>query len=485
MAGIAYRVSRPALAAALGLAALTGGCITLPSARPEAGALPSAWRDAPQGAETEAAALADWWTSFNDPVLTALVEEGLADGPSVQIAALRVREARAVSWTQIARFFPEVTATGVGQYTRVNEGAPLISAGGGAETEQGLASYGAQVSWEIPLFSFPAATVGAAANARKARADERGAQVALAADIAQAYVDLRSAQASRRAVEESVAHADRLVSILDISARAGFAAEADAADARRQAESQRARLPGFAIEMRRAESVLAVLRGHAPGTETEEIAAQLSAQGDVPSLPIARAPAAPADLVRLRPDVASAEQQALLAVAQLGAARADLLPRLNLTGAINVTDNVIGTGLATSSERVTATPIISLPLFDWGQRLAVVSQRNSQLQQALIGYKQTVNQAVAEATNALAALDQGARRLESARIAETAAQTTLRGRRAAYEAGLLSLADLLRAEQQTIDARLTRIDSESAQARAGIAVYRAFGGGPALAPSGS
>lgn len=474
-----FRVSKQALAVALGAALLTSGCITMPGDRPEAGELPTEWRDAPQtvGANGQDQ-LVNWWTGFSDPTMDQLIAEGLAEGPTVQLAASRVQAARAQSWSTITRFLPQLIATGSGQYTRAIEGPELPSATGGTQVEQGTASYGAQASWEVPLFESPAVAVGAGAANRLALADERGAKVALAADIAQAYVDLRTAQNSLRALEIAVANSDRLVGILQISYNAGFAAQADYDDARRQAEAQRARLPGFVIETRRAENALAVLRGRAPGTEPAEVATALAAEGAVPSLPISSAPAAPADLLRLRPDVAGAEAQALIAAAQVGVARADFLPRLNITGAINVTDNVLGNALGVGLTRSTATPLISLPLFDWGQRIANLRQRDEQLEQSFIQYRQTVNVAVAEATIALTSLDQGARALNSARVSEEAAESTLRGRRAAYDAGLLSLTDLLRAEQQAIDARLSRINSESSQARAAISVYRAFGGGP-------
>jgi outer membrane protein TolC len=276
---------------------------------------------------------------------------------------------------------------------------------------------------------------------------------------------------------------DELARILEISANAGFTSEADAADARRLAESTRTRLPGLVIEARRAENVLAVLRGKAPGTESPATQAVIeTANAPVPHLDLASAPAAPADLLRLRPDVARAEAQTLIAAAQLGVARADMLPRLNLTGSINVTDAVLNNPVSAGTTLATATPFISIPLFDWGRRLAVARQRDAQFDQSLIQYQQTVTQAVAEASNALAALDQGRIRLDSAQAAETAAETTARGSRAAYGAGIQSLSDRLRTEQQLIEATLTRIDAEAQAARAAIATYRAFGGGPAVPP---
>lgn len=463
-------------AVALSGALASAGCVTMPSERAEPPPLPTAWRDAPQEASLP---VTDWWQGFNDPALNQLVVEALSEGLNVQLAVSRVREARALSYSTITSFLPQLTASGSGRYSRIVEGDVPV----GTERETMTGSYGPQVSWELPLFAIGATTVGARAGTDSALADLRAARVALAADVAQAYVDLRAAQAQRTALQRSVETSDELARILATSAGAGFASEADAADARRLAESTRTRLPGLVIEERRAENVLAVLRGKAPGTEDTQTQAVIAQQNaPVPHLELTSAPAAPADLLRLRPDVARAEAQTLIAAARLGAARADLLPRINLTGSINVTDALIGNPAGTGVTLASAAPVISMPLFDWGQRFAVSRQRDAQFDQSLIQYRQTVTQAIAEASNALVSLEQGRQRLTSARAAEEAAETTARGSRAAYNAGIQSLADRLRSEQQLIDASLTRIAAEQQAASAAIATYRAFGGGPAVAP---
>lgn len=472
----AMRRVRPFGFAASVLSALAlAGCSTMPRERAEAPPLPAVWQDAPAGS---GAPVGDWWRKFNDATLTALVGDALERGPSVELAVLRVREARALSQTTVTRYLPELTASGQGQYSRVVDGPT------GAQPDLMSGAYGAQISWEIPLFArLEAAVQGARANTASAVADVRGAQVALAADVARAYVDLRAAQQSREALARSVQTADNLARILAISANAGIASEADAADARRLAESTRARMPGLVIESRRAENVLATLRGIAPGTEDEATRAALAVVAPVPHPIITAAPAAPADLLRLRPDVVRAEAQALLAAANVANARADLLPQLNLSGSISTTEAIIGAPLGAGSTVLSATPFISIPLFDWGRRFATVRQRDAQFDQSLIQYRQAVTGAVSEASNALVSLDQGRLRLDSARIAEAAAETTARGSRAAYEAGIQSLTDRLRSEQQLIDASLTRIDAEAQLARAAIATYRAFGGGLALESS--
>jgi NodT family efflux transporter outer membrane factor (OMF) lipoprotein len=463
----------------MALVALLAACSTLPRERPQPGPLPEAWADAPAGA-ADPASLVDWWRGFNDPLLDRLIAEALAEGGAVRTAAMRVREARALSRSTIGAYLPQFDAFGRGDYSQTLDG--LGSPTGDFqrfETEQMVGAYGLQVSWEIPLFGrIQAAATGARANTRAALADHRGAQVALAADVAQAYVDLRAAHQSRAALEELVRHSDQLARILQTSANAGFAAPAEAADAKRQAEANRTRLPTLAIEALRAERALAVLRGRAPGTDDTELTTALRALRPVPSLAITAAPPLPADLIRLRPDVAQAEAQAMLRASEVGVARSNLLPQLNLTGSIAVADNLIGQGVPERSASVSAAPLITIPLFDWGRRLADIDASDARFEQALVNYRDTVNGAVNEAANALTALDQGAKRLAAARAAEEAAEVSTRGARAAYDAGIRSLSDYLLTLQQLIDARLTRIDAEAQQARAAISVYRAFGGGP-------
>lgn len=454
------------------LTTLVAGCITMPDPRAEAPPLPAAWRDAPAGAERP---VSEWWRAFHDPALDRLITEALADGPSVQLALLRVREARAASRASILQFLPEIRATSGGQYSKVVNGQTTQ---GGAR-EQMTGAYGAQISWEAPLFAIGPAASGGHAATQGALADLRGAQSTLIADVAQAYVDLRAAQASRGALARSITAADELARILAISARAGMTAQSEAADARRLSETARARLVDLVIEERRAQSVLAILRGRAPGTEDIAMQDILELAGaPLPTLHLSSAPAAPADFLRLRPDVARAEADTLAAAANVGAARADMLPRLTFTGAIDVTTALIGNAPGTSL--ATATPLVSIPLFDWGRRMSIARQRDAQFEHSLIRYRQVVVQAVADASNALVSLDQGRLRLDAARYAADAADITARGARASHESGIASLADRLRAEQQLIDADLARIDAEAEFTRAAIATYRAFGGGPAL-----
>jgi NodT family efflux transporter outer membrane factor (OMF) lipoprotein len=474
------------MSGALGLAA---GCSTLPDLEAKPPALPSDWLDAP--APQQAEDMTDWWTRANDPFLSQLIEEGLEAGPSVRVAALRMQEARALSRVTVADYLPIIGLGATGNYTRSLDGPRLVGsfqgfvAGGGQgnivqENQQMTGFYGPRISWEIPLWSrIEAAAVGTRANIAFARADIDATRAALAADIAQAYVDYRTSYERVLALREAADIGRELARLSQISADAGFLAPAEAADAVRLAETLQARVPDAEVAARQFAGVLALLRGKAPGTDDPKIIAALLERKAIPIAAVPGALAKPADLLRLRPDIAQAEAQAVLAGVELGIARADLLPRLQLGGQLGVGSNLIGSGLPETLTQFELTPQITMPLLGWGRARANISRNSARFQQALINYESAVNQASAEASGAIVSWTQGEKRLASARAAEAAAEKTASGVRASQSAGIASLTDRLRADQQLIDARLNRISAEREAASAAILMYRSFGGGPA------
>ncbi|HWA23644.1 MAG TPA: efflux transporter outer membrane subunit [Caulobacterales bacterium] len=472
-------------------ATVLSGCSLLPRERPTPPPLPGAFPTAASetGAPLVAASLTNWWKGFDDATLDGLIAEGLERSPDVRRAMLRVRIARAQSRQTLGAYLPDLNATGRAGYTRSIQGPGLFGStlGGvgsvGAtptpETEQAIGSYGLTTSWEIPLFArLEAAIVGSRANTRASDEDVRGARVTLAADIANSYVDLRTAQNRLIALRQGADIVQSLADILKISADAGIASPAEAADARRQAESTRAALADVEIGARQSANTLSTLRARAPGTEPAETAAALAKLSPVPTIQLAGAPAAPADLVRLRPDIARAEANAIVAAAQVGVSRADLLPSLSLTGSLLTSENILGSALSQVTTQAQVTPAITIPLLDWGKRFAAADVSKSRFKSALIDYETAVNQGVSEASLALTQLEQGQLRLDRARAAEAAAQITANGMRASYGAGIASLSDRLRSDQQFLDAQLQRIQAQASAAKAAIAVYRAFGGGP-------
>jgi NodT family efflux transporter outer membrane factor (OMF) lipoprotein len=470
----------------LACAAALSGCTLTPKAQPEAGPLPQQWAAAVE--PPQAASPSAWWETFADPTLEQLALEAFAQNIDLQQALLRVTEARAAARATIAQNLPVLSLQAQGQYTNVLRGPPLVGSfqqfivgGGGGELpledQQAFLNYGPQFSWEVPLFGLlPLSLRGAKLTRLIALEDVRAAQVALVSDIGAAYVDLRAAQNRQVVLAEALRVADQLAGVLEDTVASGFTAPVDAADARRQAETTRARLPDAVVAETVARIALAVLRGQAPGVDRPELAAALATRADIPNQAYSAAPVAPADLLRLRPDVARAERQALLAAVEVGAARHELLPKLTITGNIGLANNLIGFPLPDQVGQLQITPLVTMPLFDWGARLSAVRQERTQFQSALLEYRDVVNRAVGEADQALVELAQAKARLDAARAAEASAARTAEGARQAFEAGFRSLRERLQTDQLLLEARLARIEAEAAQARASLAAYRAFAG---------
>lgn len=479
------------LAAGAFALSLVSGCGLLPKEKPLAPPLPSQWASAAQQPTASAHSPVEWWNGFADPTLKTLTAQGLSDNIDVRQALLRVREARANNRVTVARYLPSIDAQGQAPYTSVLVGPPLpgsfqgfIEGGGGqfiTEQTQQFGTYGPRLSWEVPLFGLiPLSIKGAQLNKAVAIEDVRAAQVILVGDIANSYLDLRAAQNRLIVLQESLAVAEQVAKVLESGAIGGYTPPADAADARRQAEITRARLPDAQVAVYAAKASLAILRGRAPGTEDPALAQALDQLAPIPSLPYAGAPSAPADLLRLRPDVARAERQALLAAVEVGVARHELLPKLTFTGNVGFANNLIGTALPGQTGQLQLTPFLTVPLFDWGAKWAGAQQKKAAFLGVLLEYRDTANRAFAEADRALVDLEQARVRLDAANAAEASAQALANGARAAYDAGLRSLRDRLQAEQLLLEAKLTRIEAETSQARASVSVYRAFAG--ALTP---
>ena len=478
------------LAAGAFALSLVSGCGLLPKEKPIAPPLPAQWASAAQPA-LSAQSPVEWWNGFADPTLKALTAEGLAENIDVRQALLRVREARANNRVSVARYLPSIEAAGQAPYTSVLVGPPLpgsfqgfIEGGGGqfiTEQSQQFATYGPRLSWEVPLFGLiPLSVKGVKLNKGVAIDDVRATQIVLVGDIANSYLDLRAAQNRLVVLQESLAVAEQVAEVLERSVDGGFTAPADAADARRQAEITRTRLPDANVAVYAAKANLAILRGRAPGTESPELAQALDQLTPIPSLAYEGAPSAPADLLRLRPDVARAERQALLAAVEVGVARHELLPKLTFTGNVGFASNIIGTALPGQTGQLQLTPFLTVPLFDWGAKWAGAQQKKAAFLGVLLEYRDTANRAFAEADRALVDLEQARLRLNAAKAAEAGAQAFASGARAAFDVGVRSLRERLQAEQLLLEAKLSRIEAEASQARASVSVYRAFAG--ALTP---
>ncbi|GBF56936.1 cation efflux system protein CusC [Candidatus Phycosocius bacilliformis] len=469
----------------VGLAAL-GGCaadgnlgfpaLGAPKVAAQVSELPDAFRDMPPAPAGDSAA---WWASFADPTLDQLVRAALAESISVQLANQRLIEARNTGRSTIAGFAPRLTATGAADTEYAVGDNRLTSATGDKVVQQTTGSANVRATWEVPLFGrFGSALAGAKANEAGARASLEAAKIAIIADLAAAYVDLRNAQQSLAYLTEDLARADAVANIASAREAAGLISRADKGLSQGQAAQLRQRVPDAELRVRGALDRIAILRGVVPGSLDQLLAPvkDFTFRAEAPTVD-----AVPANFVRRRLDVARAEQDAILQAAAVGIARADMYPSLSIVGTITSLSSLAGNPLAQAAvETASSTPAISIPLFDLGQRRASLRTANARFEQALLSYRSTTLNAIAEGQNALSAYEQAKLRAAAGLEAERAAEVRFNATLASFNAGLASFQDRLEAESALATARQSRLASQAQLSDAAIGLYRTFAGSPGI-----
>jgi len=338
-----------------------------------------------------------WWRVFNDPVLNDLVETAWKQNNSLEIAGLRVLEARAQLGIAQGNQYPQSQlAAGSATYT-----SPANNFGGGSNFWQyGL---GASASWEIDFwgrFRRGIESADAAYLASIAARDQ--ALILLTAQVVNTYTVIRVTQEQLRYAHENVEIQQRSHAITSVRYNNGADSELDVQQALTLLLSTEATIPGFEISLKQSINALNTLLGKPPGT----IDHLLNEDYGIPALPEYVELGIPADLLRRRPDVRQAELNALAQNARVGLAETDLYPSFSLTGSIGlVAGGTSGTdfGDLFSSDALTFSigPSFVWPFLNYGRIRNNVRVQDARLQQALINYREVVIQSAREAEDAM------------------------------------------------------------------------------------
>lgn len=451
------RLTRTAL-----LAAALGGCTVGPRYHPPAVAVPAGWSRIQAKAALDARALAQWWTTFGDPVLARLVARAVAGNLDVRQAIARVREARARRQLARANRFPSLSASGSASHARRSgESSTLYTAGFDA-------------SWELDIFGAQRQTEQAAAATLQARVEDvRDALVTLTSEVALNYLDVLVASARLATAEANLRAQAQTFEIATFRYQAGLVTEIDVAQARTNLEQTRATIPNLRTARAQAVHRIAVLLGQPPAALVRELATV----GRVPVVPITIAIGVPADVLRRRPDVRAAERALAAQTALVGAAEAERYPQLSLAGTIGLESLSLG-DLATAGARVlTAAARLAQPVFDAGRIRQTIAIQSALQEQAALAYQGAVLTALEDVENALVAyVEEQARRdaLVTARDAARQAATLAAAR---YRAGLIDFQVVLDAERSLLSIEDQLAVSEGAVVSNLVRLYKAAGGG--------
>lgn len=491
-------MQRSGLRAALALAvagALAGCAATGPQYQPPPLAAPAAWAQAsavqaaapaagagaraaavPAGTASGAAAqthpgpvdpapsaLASWWRHFDDPLLDELVASALTGNPDLRSAMARVEQVRAQRGLAAAGFSPSVGASASVRDSKAS--------GSSSTTSYGL---GLDASWEIDLFGRLRSGLEAAdADLQASAASLGSAQVSLAAEVAQTYVELRALQARLDVAQRNLASQQETLQLTRWRAQAGLVGSLDVEQARATAEQTRAQLPALRSSLGQARHRLSVLTGQAPAA----LDAQLAHPAAIPRAPFAAALAIPTEVLRQRPDVHAAERSLAAETARVGQAQAARWPGLTLGGSLGL--QALSLGALTSGGATVRSLAASLAatVFDGGRLRRQVEIRSAVQAQALASYEGTVLAALEEVENALLSVASDRDRAEALEAAADAANNAALLARQRYASGLVDFQAVLDSSRTVLSAEDALATGRANGALSMVRLYKALGGG--------
>jgi multidrug efflux system outer membrane protein len=416
--------------------------------------------------------VATFWKAFNDPALDALIAQALAANGDVKVAQARLAEVRALAGEADANRLPTLVL-----------GA---SAGRGNETGFPIDNYvgvQATLNWELDFFGrLGRARESALAQVQAGEAGVDAARRVVGAEVATQYAALRGLQLRLRVAQESLLVQRETLRIVEVRNELGRGTPLDVARARALLDSTEAVIPALTGQIERTVYRIATLTGQSP----RAAAAALSEAKPLPTLAatdLSQLPAGtPQSLLARRPDVRVAERQLAAATASIGVARADLYPRISLSGLLGFTNNRVADLFDTDGRSTNLGAALAWTPLDFGRVRARIGASEARAQQALATWEQTVANAIEETESALSGytrtVQQTAKLESAARNAEEAARLA----RVRYEAGAIDLLAVLDAERTVLSARDALVQAQAGTVASLVGVYRALGGGWATTP---
>lgn len=454
-------INRLHLAGVAGAAILMGCAAVGPDYQRPEFATPAAWQRA--GSNTVAASedLSTWWLRFQDPLLSALVDEALAGSLDLRTAQARVRQARALRGVAGAALFPSVQASGSARRSDKAVTTELWSAGFDA-------------SWEPDVFGGARRGIEASqADVEASEANLGKARVTLVAEVALNYIEVRGFQARLAAARANLASQTETFQLTDWRSQAGLVGSLDVERARTNLEQTRAQIPTLETSLAQAEHRLAVLTGRAPGSLHE----RLTTPAAIPLPPASVAVGIPADTLRQRPDVRAAERTLAAETARIGKAEAARYPGLSLTGSIG-TEAISFAALGGAGTAVkTIAAALAATIFDGGKLRAQVEAQNAVAAQALANYEAAILTALEDVENALTGFTNATQRQATLRVAAEAAQNAELLARQRYEGGLTDFLTVLDAQRTLLTTQDNLAAAQADAATAVVQLYKALGGG--------
>ncbi|RKG93135.1 efflux transporter outer membrane subunit [Corallococcus terminator] len=469
----------------LGVLTALSGCTVGPNfTKPEVEVVKE-WRT--QGdprLSTQAAVDTQWWKSFGDPALDRLVEVAYRQNLPLQVAGLRIVEARAQLGVLTGQQFPQIqvatgSAAAVGR-SENSAAANLVDLTNLGSLDRHYLEYqlGFDALWEVDFWGKYRRGVESGAAALLASvADYQSSLVALNAEVARTYVLVRTYEVLIEQARENVRIQEEGFRIADSRFTNGATSELDVAQAATLLESTRATIPQLEGGLEQARNALSTLLGQPTGA----VEALLAGPKQIPLAPATVAVGMPAEILRRRPDVRSAELFAAAQCARIGIAEADLYPSFSLFGTIGLEASTSGTSsgnlFSLGSLVYSIGPRIVFPFLNYGRLKNGVRIEDARFQQLLVNYRNTVLKAAQEVADALTGYVNAQKAMAFQQAAVKAAQRSVELAVVQYREGAVDYQRVLDAQRSLLQQQNNLVQTNSSIATNLVALYKALGGG--------
>jgi NodT family efflux transporter outer membrane factor (OMF) lipoprotein len=416
----------------------------------------------------DAALRSDWWKMFGDSQLDVLIAQVDVSNQNVRVAEAQWRQAVGVVRQARAALFPTVNANN----TDIRSRSPsLANAPVTSTAAVNVYSLSLNASW-APDFWGGARRVleGDVASAQASAADLANARLLAQAQVALDYFQLRTVDAQRQLLEDTVSAYTKNLELIRNRYAAGVAAKVDVVTAETQLKSTQAQAIDLGVQRAQLEHAIAILTGRPP---SELTIPPLRMDTAVPAIPSE----IPSELLQRRPDIASAERKMATANAQIGVATAAYYPSITFSGAFGYKTSIWSNLFDAPSRFWSIGAAIGETVFDAGARGAVVDQAKAAHEASVAGYRQTVLTAFQQVEDNLAALrileEEAAAQDDAVKAARQSTELTLNQ----YKAGTVSYLNviIIQAAQLSNEAAAVRIQGQ--RLAAAVALIQALGGG--------
>ena len=432
--------------------------------------------DSPQ-ISTQLAADSAWWKAFNDPALERLIQLAYSQNLTLQVAGLRIMEARAELGIATGNQYPQLQQASA-SVSRVGLSKNTVNKPPDFTRDFWDQQIGFDVAWEADFWGkYRKAVKAERAAYMSSVADYQNALVLLSAEVARTYVAIRTFEELIEEGRRNVSVQEESLRIADSRFRNGATSELDVSQARTLLENTKASIPQLEISLAQAQNALSTLLGQPTGS----LQNLLQGPQVIPAAPAQVAVSVPAEVLRRRPDIRNAELIAMAQSQRIGIAKADLYPHFVLSGSLGVHTSVDGSHsfnfLDPTSLFFAVGPRVYWNFFDYGRTKNRVRVEDARFQQAIFTYQDSVIKASQEVEDGIVGF---LKTLEATAIQQEAVTSARRSVELAlvqYREGAVDFQRVLDAERSLLQEENNLVHLRSSGATNVISLYKALGGG--------